>query len=29
MNRKNDFYEYNIEKNIWKLISTEDMPPSA
>lgn len=29
MSWKNDFFEYNIEKNKWNLIKTEDMPPSA
>lgn len=28
MQRKNDFYFYNIDKNRWKEIKTNDMPPS-
>jgi N-acetylneuraminic acid mutarotase len=28
MQRKNDFYFYNIDKNRWKEIKTHDMPPS-
>jgi leucine-zipper-like transcriptional regulator 1 len=28
VNRKNDFYKYNIEINVWMQIATSDMPPS-
>jgi leucine-zipper-like transcriptional regulator 1 len=28
MNRKNDFFEYSIERNKWMQINTEDIPPT-